>query len=115
MLQGDRKQHKSVQRGNLFDVLDRYAGLPIGRLTKNWRQQNKDYKAAVDAIARGDIRDGYDMLAQQGLVKQTPVFDHNAAAGGGLPGGARRGQVRADRGPDARRVRRDHGGDYGNN
>ena len=38
ILQGDRKQHKSVQRGNLFEILDRYAGLPVGRLTKNWRQ-----------------------------------------------------------------------------
>jgi conjugative relaxase-like TrwC/TraI family protein len=78
ILQGDRKQHKSIQRGNLFEILDKYAGLPVGRLTKNWRQQHAGYKGAVDAIAKGDILNGYDQLAKLGWVKQTPSGDPHA-------------------------------------
>ena len=77
ILQGDRKQHKSVPRGNLFEILDRYAGLPVGRLTKNWRQQHDDYKAAVDAIAAGDLLAGYDQLAALGWVKQTSTDERH--------------------------------------
>jgi conjugative relaxase-like TrwC/TraI family protein len=78
ILQGDRKQHKSVQRGNLFEILERFAGITPARLTRNWRQQTADYKSAVDAIAAGDILAGYDKLAALGWVKQTPVFDRHA-------------------------------------
>jgi ATP-dependent exoDNAse (exonuclease V) alpha subunit len=83
ILQGDRKQHKSVQRGNLFPVLEQYAGLPIGRLTENWRQTNKQYKEAVKAIAKGDILAGYDKLDALGWVKETdtnkPLVDEYLA------------------------------------
>ena len=83
IIQGDRKQHKSVQRGNLFPVLEKYAGLPIGRLTENWRQTNKQYKEAVKAIAKGDILAGYDKLEDLGWVKETdtnkPLVDEYIA------------------------------------
>ncbi|MCE9565982.1 MAG: relaxase domain-containing protein [Planctomycetes bacterium] len=75
ILQGDRKQHKSVQRGNLFEILDRYAGLPMGRLTKNWRQQHDGYRDAVDTLARGDLLGGFDKLDQLGWVKTNPEHD----------------------------------------
>jgi conjugative relaxase-like TrwC/TraI family protein len=78
ILQGDRKQHKSIQRGNLFEILDQYAGLPVGRLTQNWRQQHAGYQDAVNAIAKGDILDGYDQLAKLGWVRQTPSADPHA-------------------------------------
>jgi hypothetical protein len=74
ILQRDRKQLKSVARGNLFPVLEQYAGLPIGHLTENWWQTNQQYKDAVKAIAKGDILAGYDKLDALGWVKET---DHN--------------------------------------
>lgn len=70
IIQGDRKQHKSVARGNLFEIMDKYAGLPIGRLKENWRQTHKEYKKAVSLIAKGDIGNGYDILEDLGWVKQ---------------------------------------------
>lgn len=70
ILQGDRKQHKSVQRGNLFEILDEFAGLPIGRLTKNWRQQHEGYKRAMNLIAKGKHVDGFDKLSELGWVNQ---------------------------------------------
>jgi ATP-dependent exoDNAse (exonuclease V) alpha subunit len=84
ILQGDRKQHGSVQRGNLFPVLERFAGLPIGRLTEIWRQQNDGYKQAVASLAKGDMAGGFDRLAALGWVKETssnaPLIDDYIAA-----------------------------------
>ena len=76
ILQGDRKQHKSLQRGNLFHILDQYADLPIGRLTENWRQKNAEYKQVVSDIAGGKGIKGFDKLAEMGWVKQ--VEDNSA-------------------------------------
>jgi conjugative relaxase-like TrwC/TraI family protein len=77
ILQGDRKQHASVDRGSVFRVLEEFAGLPVARLTEIWRQTDNGYKRAVAAIARGDILGGYDILNELGWIQQTPVFDHN--------------------------------------
>lgn len=71
ILQGDRKQHQAIARGNLFGILDKFAGLPIARLQENFRQRHKDYKSAVNAIAKGDILAGYDMLDKLGWVKHS--------------------------------------------
>jgi len=75
ILQGDRKQHKSVARGNLFEILDKFAGLPIGRLTENWRQKHKGYKEAVAEIAKGNILAGHGLLEKLGWVKQEQGYD----------------------------------------
>jgi conjugative relaxase-like TrwC/TraI family protein len=71
IVQGDRKQHKSVQRGNLFEILDQFAGLPVGRLKQIWRQEHEGYKSAVASIANGDIVGGYDKLVDLGWVKES--------------------------------------------
>jgi hypothetical protein len=70
ILQGDRKQHKSPQRGNLFEILDKFAGLPAARLTENFRQLHDEYKQAVNKMARGDIVGGHKMLEELGWVQQ---------------------------------------------
>ena len=77
ILQGDRKQHASVDRGSTFHVLETFAGLPVARLKEIWRQKNQGYKQAVAAIAKGDMVGGYDMLDTLGWIEQTPVFNHN--------------------------------------
>jgi len=79
VLQGDPKQHKSPSRhGNMFHVLQHYAGLPVAEL-KDIRRQTGDFKAAVAAIDRGDLLQGHDLLAKLGWIKQTPAFNHNRA------------------------------------
>ncbi len=75
VLQGDRKQHKSPQRGNLFEILDRFAGLPVARLTENFRQLHDGYRQAVDKMARGDIAGGHKMIADLGWVEQVKPAD----------------------------------------
>lgn len=75
ILQGDRKQHASVQRGSLFHILDEYAGLPIARLTEVFRQNDATYKKAVAAIAEGNIVGGFDILCKLGWIKETSVAE----------------------------------------
>ena len=76
VLQGDKRQHASVERGATLRVLEQFAGLPVAEL-KDIRRQKGRYKEAVESLSKGDFLDGYDTLADLGWVKQTPVFDHN--------------------------------------
>jgi conjugative relaxase-like TrwC/TraI family protein len=76
VLQGDKKQHGSVERGATLKVLEQYAGLPVAEL-KDIRRQRGEYKEAVSALAKGDIVEGFDKLNALGWVQQTPVFNHN--------------------------------------
>jgi ATP-dependent exoDNAse (exonuclease V) alpha subunit len=77
ILQGDRKQHGSVERGAALRVLEEFAGLPVAQLKEIRRQEHQEYKRAVAAIDDGKLLDAYDILAKLGWIKQTPVFDHN--------------------------------------
>lgn len=70
VLQGDRKQHASVERGATLRVLQEFAGLPVAELT-DIRRQRGEYKKAVSAIQNGDILAGHDILDKLGWVKQT--------------------------------------------
>lgn len=75
VLQGDPKQHTSVQRhGNMLNVLEEYAGLPVARLTKIQRQKG-DYAKAVAAIERGDVANGDDVLTNLGWMVEGQGHD----------------------------------------
>lgn len=68
VLQGDPAQHKSVQRhGNMLEVLEEFAGLPVAKLTQIQRQKG-DYAQAVAAIRDGDVTKGDAILRQLGWV-----------------------------------------------
>ena len=80
VLQGDPKQHHHRARhGNMMNVFQEYAGLPVGRLTEIWRQLHKGYKQVVADIAGGKGIAGFDKLNDLGWVKQvegnTPLVD----------------------------------------
>lgn len=77
VLQGDPKQHRAVSRdGNMFHVLQQYAGLPVAEL-KDIRRQKGQYKALVAAIDKGDLLKAHDLLNDLGYIRKTPVWDHN--------------------------------------
>jgi len=67
---GDKRQHGSVERGAMLRVLEDFAGVPVVELTEIRRQQHREYKDAVSAIAAGDAVAGYDILADLGWVQQ---------------------------------------------
>lgn len=71
IFQGDADQHASPARnGNMYRVLQEYAGLKPGRLTKVWRQKHQGYKRVVEDIARGDRAEALDGLDYLGWVKE---------------------------------------------
>lgn len=70
VLQGDRKQHGSVERGATLRVLEEFAGLPVAEL-KDIRRQKGHYKQAVASLAKGDLLGGYDQLADLEWIKET--------------------------------------------
>ena len=75
VLQGDPRQHKAVDRhGNMLEVLEGYAGLPVARLTMIQRQKG-DYAGAVAAIRDGDLQTGDAMLRKLGWVVEGTGHD----------------------------------------
>lgn len=101
VLMGDPKQHKSVARhGNMFNVLQEYAGLPVGELRDIRRQRGK-YKEAVAAIDKGDLLKAHDMLDELGYIREvdagssngrTPDFESGNAGSSPAPA-ARHGEL----------------------
>jgi conjugative relaxase-like TrwC/TraI family protein len=75
VLQGDPRQHKSVQRhGNMLNVLEEFAGLPVAKLTKIQRQKG-EYADAVAAIRDGDVNTGDAILRKLGWVVEGTGHD----------------------------------------
>jgi conjugative relaxase-like TrwC/TraI family protein len=69
ILQGDPKQHKSVSRhGNMFNVLQQFAGLPVAEL-REIRRQSGRYRDAVAAIESGDTLKGHDIFKDLGWIE----------------------------------------------
>ncbi|QEG30217.1 Multifunctional conjugation protein TraI [Gemmata obscuriglobus] len=70
VLQGDKQQHGSIERGTTLRVLEQFAGLPVAQLTDIRRQKGR-YKEAVTALSKGKMLAGYDTLNDLGWVKST--------------------------------------------
>ncbi|GAA6168339.1 MobF family relaxase [Sessilibacter corallicola] len=68
ILVGDTSQHNSVMRGDAFRILQQEAGLEPLSLNTIRRQQNEEYRAAIKAVASGNIAKGFDLLDKQGAV-----------------------------------------------
>ncbi len=70
VLSGDRRQHRSVARGEPLAVLEDLGGLPVAELREIRRQECSDYKAAVELLADGQTRKGFEALDAMGAIKQ---------------------------------------------
>ncbi len=68
VLAGDPSQNRSVPRGDAFEFLEKQAGLSIARLEKIQRQKTPALKAAVEAISRGNVDRGFELLNKQGAI-----------------------------------------------
>lgn len=69
ILVGDTSQHNSVLRGDAFRILQNEAQLEPLNLDAIRRQSGK-YKQAVNAISRGKLVEGYDMLDKLGTITE---------------------------------------------
>jgi conjugative relaxase-like TrwC/TraI family protein len=70
ILQGDRRQHGSVERGAVLRVLEEFAGLPVAELRHIWRQGGR-YRSVVQSLAKGDTLGGYEKLSALGWIRKT--------------------------------------------
>lgn len=66
ILTGDSGQHAPVARGDAFRLLQKYAGLRIVEVSEIRRQLVQDYKEAISAISKGDLRAGFRRLEKIG-------------------------------------------------
>jgi conjugative relaxase-like TrwC/TraI family protein len=69
VLSGDRRQHGSVERGAALRLLEEDAGLVPAEIREIQRQRG-DYKRAVQALADGDTRGGFEQLDRMGWVQE---------------------------------------------
>nr|MBW4537503.1 AAA family ATPase [Pleurocapsa minor HA4230-MV1] len=73
LLIGDTKQLAAVQAGSPFKLLQEQTNLPTIGIDLNVRQQNFQLKEVVDLLSKGEIKQGYQKLNQQGSIKQMPI------------------------------------------
>lgn len=62
ILTGDTAQHAPVARGDAFRLLQKHAGLRVAEVTEIRRQEVEDYKKAIEALSKGDIKTGFRRL-----------------------------------------------------
>lgn len=74
VLSGDRRQHKSVERGDTLRLLEQEAGLASAEI-KEIQRQAGDYKHAVLALSEGRIRDGFAELDRLNWIREAPAAE----------------------------------------
>ncbi len=75
ILTGDRRQHRSVSRGEPLAVLEDKAGIRVMELKKIRRQKPADYRAAVELLAAGKTAQGFDKLDAMDAIKIMPTWN----------------------------------------
>lgn len=68
ILTGDTAQHTPVARGDAFRLMQEYSGLKVAQVTQIRRQERADYRKAVAALSKGDLRTGFRRLDDMGAV-----------------------------------------------
>ena len=69
ILQGDRKQHGSVERGDALRLLETDAGLVPAEI-KDIRRQKGAYKQVIKALSDGQTEVGFNQLDQLGWINE---------------------------------------------
>lgn len=76
---GDTRQHTSVVRGDALRILSTVGGIKSAEVNKIYRQRNEQYKAAVDDLLHGKIKDSFDKLDEMGAIKEVDPLKTNDA------------------------------------
>ena len=71
VLSGDRRQHRSVARGEPLRLLEEKAGLPVAEVTEILRQSGA-YKQAVANLSEGKAAEAFGELDRLGWIRQVP-------------------------------------------
>ena len=70
VLVGDTKQHSSVEAGDALRCLQKFAEVPVFRLTKIRRQRSPRYRAAVALLAKGEAFGAFNHFVKLGAVQE---------------------------------------------
>ncbi len=68
ILTGDTAQHAPVARGDAFRLMQKHAGLKVVEVTQIRRQEGEEYRKAVAALSKGDLRTGFRRLDELGAI-----------------------------------------------
>lgn len=77
VLSGDYKQHGSVKAGDAFRILESEGGVRYASLRTVRRQKDQDYRLAVEAIAKGNPKDGFNRLDRMGAIVEATGEDRH--------------------------------------
>jgi len=77
ILCGDTRQHASVIRGDALRVLNTVGGIQAPEVNKIRRQKNEDYRQAVEYLAKGQAKEGFEKLDGIGAIKTVDPLDLN--------------------------------------
>jgi len=69
ILVGDTRQHTGVLRGDSLRILNTVGGISVAEIDKIRRQRDIHYKAAVEDLSKGNVKDGFDKLERIGAIK----------------------------------------------
>ncbi len=79
ILGGDTRQHASVVRGDALRILNTVGGIRTAEVSKIYRQRNEQYRAAVEDLSKGDVKDAFVKLEDMGAIKSVdPLKPHEA-------------------------------------
>jgi conjugative relaxase-like TrwC/TraI family protein len=79
VLSGDRRQHKSVARGDVLAMLEDKAGLPVAEVAEIKRQHG-EYREAVTHLAKGKTTEAFEKLDEMGWIKESGLVDDYIAS-----------------------------------
>lgn len=77
ILVGDTRQHASVNRGDALRVISKYAGIKAAEVDKIYRQTKKEYRSAVEHLAKGETAIGFTKLNDLGFIQEIAPLDMN--------------------------------------
>ena len=69
ILSGDTRQHASVIRGDALRILNTVAGIKSAEVSRIYRQRDLDYRKAVQALSKGDVKTAFETLNDMGAIK----------------------------------------------
>lgn len=74
---GDTRQHSSVTRGDALRILNTVGGIKSAEVSRIYRQKDIDYRHAVQLLADGAIKQGFERLDRIGSIKEVDPLKPN--------------------------------------
>lgn len=75
---GDTRQHSSPERGDALRIINTIGGVHTAEVSKIYRQTRAEYKAAVQNLADGNVKEAFDRLDTISAIKTIDPLRPNA-------------------------------------